>query len=309
MTKTFYDVLRVSADASTEEIRAAYRERLKESHPDLSDDEDANAVTRRIIRARDVLTDQDVRLRYDRLGHDEFVGNTDSAVDESDVSDAAAAARRAGWADDRSDGTAGSEADEEKRHSRANGRRRARERRRRERVAQERVEGETGRETAGETRRTSKTTTDGGSTATATGASGSGGVSGSARSWNGSGGYSVRREYEAGFQRRRLFPTGKSLTLLIVAFVLFPLMLFSALFPPFPIVVNVVVGLCTIFLVGYLQSRPEVGVLVFGVWSLITPVAFVVAGVPLTGLVGIAALTATWLPLGLSVLTLSLVRP
>jgi len=52
MTQTFYDVLGVPTDASTDRIRAAYRERLKASHPDLNDDDDANEVTRRVIRAR-----------------------------------------------------------------------------------------------------------------------------------------------------------------------------------------------------------------------------------------------------------------
>jgi hypothetical protein len=50
-------------------------------------------------------------------------------------------------------------------------------------------------------------------------------------------------------------------------------------------------------------------VAVFGTWSLLVPLAFVAVGLPLTGLVGIAGLTGTWLPLGLSVATLVLVRP
>lgn len=320
MTTTFYDVLGVDPDATTDEIRSAYRERLKESHPDLNEDDDANEATRRIIRARDVLTDEDERARYDRVGHEEFVGDSESAVDEDDVSNAAAAARRAGWASGESE-TA--ETEERGGYSRAEGRRRARDRRKRERAARERVRAErngrtrettgraretTGRvhETTSGTRERATASTDGGAAA---GSNSPGGVSASARSWNGSGGYSVRREYETGLQRSRLVPTRRSLTLLIVAFVLYPLMLFSALFPPFPLVVNLVVGLCTIFLVGYLQSRPAVGVLVFGAWSLITPMVFVGAGLPLTGLVGIVALTGTWLPFGLSVSTLVLVRP
>ena len=311
MTQTFYDVLDVSTDASTAEIRTAYRERLKESHPDLSDDDDANEATKRIIRARDVLTDETERERYDSVGHAQYVGDSDAAVDEGDVSDAVAAARRAGWSDG---GAAGREEDRTSSH--AGGRRRARQRRRRERAARERVSDErsggsadgatrTGRASTGTTN-TGTTSTDGGS-ATA-GSNGVGGVSASARSWNGSDGYSVRQRHRTASKRRRLIPTGKSLTLLAVAFVLYPLMLFSALFPPFPLVVNVVVGLCTIFLVGYLQSRPEVGVAVFGSWSLLTPVVFVALGVPLTGLVGIVGLTGTWLPLGLSVLTLTMLE-
>lgn len=329
MTKTFYDVLGVPPDASTDRIRAAYRERLKESHPDLNDDEDANEATRRIIRARDVLTDETERERYDEVGHEAYVGDDASPVDDDDVSDAAAAARRAGWGDGTPDESASARSASEEYRNRtarsgAERRRRARDRRRRERAARERVDRETARTGDGSSRNTASrdtsskesaardatsqdtATTDGGSTTAD--AARVGGVGDRARSWNGSGGFSVRQGHTVG-GRRRLVPTGKSLTLLAVSFVLYPLLLFSALFPPFHLLVNVVVGCCTVFLVGYLQSRPAVAVVVFGSWSLLTPVAFVAVGVPLTGLLGIAALTGTWLPLGLSVATLVLVRP
>ncbi|SFS07402.1 DnaJ domain-containing protein [Halomicrobium zhouii] len=329
MTQTFYDVLGVPPDASTDRIRAAYRERLKESHPDLNDDEDANEATRRIIRARDVLTDESERERYDEVGHEAYVGDDASPVDDEDVSDAATAARRAGWGDGtENESTSSRSATDDHRdragRSGADRRRRARDRRRRERAARERVDREadrtgdgssqnrTTRDTSSQDRATrdatsqATATTDGGST-TADAVS-VGGVGEAARSWNGSGGFSVRQRYDTG-RRRRMVPTGKSMTLLAVSMVLYPLMLFSALFPPFPLLVNVIVGFCTVFLVGYLQSQPEVGVMVFGSWSLLTPVAFAAVGVPLTGLVGIAALTGTWLPLGLSVATLVLVRP
>ncbi len=328
---TFYDVLGVPPDASTDEIRTAYRQRLKESHPDLNDDEDASAATKRVIRARDVLTDEDERRRYDRLGHDEYVGREDDAVDENDVSNAAAAARHAGWASegtDRADGAAA----EDRSSTRADQRRGARERRRRERAAADRVG--TDRGTATESRRaggtgTDATSTDGpgsdGASASGTGSSagsasssagggtasgGTGDVGGgSGWAWNATGGYSVRQGYDTGFRRSRLIPAVESLPLLGAAFVLYPVMVFSALFPPFHLVVNVVVAVCIVCLVGYLQSVPEVGVFVFGIWSLLTPAAFLAAGVPLTGLVGILALTTTWLPFGLSALTLTLVRP
>jgi len=223
------------------------------------------------------------------------------------VSSAAATARSAGWADGDTDDSSSS--------ATTGGRRRAEERRRRERDARERVDRSGSKATtdtgsgagaateSGATKR--ETTTDGGATDVG---DGPGGISDVARSWNASQGYNVRQQYDKGPQRSRLFPTSQSLTLLGIAFVLYPVMLFSAIFPPFPLVVNLVVALCTILLVAYLQSIPEVGVFVFGAWSLATPIAFAIAGVSLTSLVGVVALSATWLPLGLSILTYTAVR-
>src|SRR6056297_1378904 len=123
MTESFYDVLGVAEDATTDEIETAYRERLKETHPDVSDDEDAGQATRTLIEARDVLVDEDERARYDRLGHAAYVGDgTPSA------SDAAAGASETG---DESDGTTSATTDWTQ--SRASRERRASERVRRER--------------------------------------------------------------------------------------------------------------------------------------------------------------------------------
>lgn len=300
MTETFYDVLGVSTDASADEIETAYRERIKESHPDLSDDDDAGARTRRILEARRVLTDEATRRRYDRVGHAAFVGETGSGLAGADAGDAAEATGRSEHASGGADAdSAGS--------SRSGTRRRSRERRRREREAGERV-GTDGRRERGDERRRAGADRGGRGTARSAGV-GAGRASRSSRSWNSGDGYSVRQPRGGGFQPRRRFPGSESLTLLGAAFVLYPVMLFSAVFPPFPLVVNVVVGLCAILLVSYLQSIPEVGVLVFGAWSLATPVALAAAGVPLTSLVGVLALSGTWLPLGLSLLTRTLVGP
>jgi len=83
----YYDRLGVPADASTDEITTAYRERLKETHPDVSDAADAKERTRRLIEAKEVLTDDTERARYDRLGHDRYVRIEHGEDDESNRDD------------------------------------------------------------------------------------------------------------------------------------------------------------------------------------------------------------------------------
>lgn len=73
MGQEYYERLGVSSDASADEIVAAYREQLKETHPDVNDASDAGERTKRLIKAKEVLTDEAERARYDRLGHDRYV--------------------------------------------------------------------------------------------------------------------------------------------------------------------------------------------------------------------------------------------
>ncbi|MEF8775923.1 MAG: molecular chaperone DnaJ [Haloarculaceae archaeon] len=73
MTKDFYEVLGVSRDASEEEINEAYREQVREYHPDVSDDPDAEEKFKKAKTAKEVLTDEEKRQLYDQLGHDRFV--------------------------------------------------------------------------------------------------------------------------------------------------------------------------------------------------------------------------------------------
>lgn len=73
MGETFYTILGVSPDAEREAIHRAYRERVKQTHPDVSDSPDASRRFKRLTTAREVLTDETKRQRYDRLGHDTYV--------------------------------------------------------------------------------------------------------------------------------------------------------------------------------------------------------------------------------------------
>lgn len=73
MSETFYSELGVGSDADTEDIRRAYREHVKDTHPDVSDSPDATRSFKRLTTARDVLTDERERSRYDRLGHHSYI--------------------------------------------------------------------------------------------------------------------------------------------------------------------------------------------------------------------------------------------
>jgi len=287
MVRSYYERLGVPDDATTEEIEAAYRERLKETHPDVSDDEDAGERTRRLVEARDVLVDDDERARYDRVGHTAYVGE-DGA--EQGGSDAAATARRAGYGEsERTDPTRATNRQDRDPRERA-----------RERAAKERR----GRETVtGQRPDDSRTETESET------ASRSGWDSGDGdRAWRESAGYTVRREVRTAGDYEQLLPRGRTLTLLVMTFALYPVLLFCALLPAFPLLVNATVALCVVLVVAYLQTYPVVAVIVFGGWTAIVTVAMMALAVnPLT-VVGLSALAGTWLPFGFSLLTFWVLR-
>ncbi len=72
MTRDFYDVLGVDRDASEDEIKRAFRRVASEHHPDVSDDPESEEIFKQAQRAKEVLTDEEQRQAYDRLGHERF---------------------------------------------------------------------------------------------------------------------------------------------------------------------------------------------------------------------------------------------
>jgi curved DNA-binding protein len=68
--KDYYAILNVSRDASTEDIRKAYRKLARKYHPDVNpNNKEAEERFKEINEAHEVLTDPEKRRRYDQFGH------------------------------------------------------------------------------------------------------------------------------------------------------------------------------------------------------------------------------------------------
>ncbi|MEQ7129205.1 J domain-containing protein [Actinopolymorpha sp. B11F2] len=68
--RDFYEVLGVPRTASQEEIQRAYRKLARAHHPDVNKDPEAEERFKDISEASDVLSDPDLRRRYDAFGPD-----------------------------------------------------------------------------------------------------------------------------------------------------------------------------------------------------------------------------------------------
>ncbi len=66
----YYEVLGVDRDADADEIKRAYRKLAREFHPDINSDPGAEARFKEISEANDVLSDPELRKKYDTFGAD-----------------------------------------------------------------------------------------------------------------------------------------------------------------------------------------------------------------------------------------------
>ncbi len=76
--RDYYEVLGVGKNASTAEMKAAYRKLALEFHPDRNpDNKEAEEKFKEASEAYEVLSDNDKRTRYDQFGHNGLRGGQD----------------------------------------------------------------------------------------------------------------------------------------------------------------------------------------------------------------------------------------
>ncbi len=68
--KDFYEILHIEKNASTDEVKKAYRKLAKKYHPDLNpNDEEAEQNFKEVSAAYEILSNPQMRERYDKFGH------------------------------------------------------------------------------------------------------------------------------------------------------------------------------------------------------------------------------------------------
>lgn len=65
--KDYYEILGISPDAETADIKTAYRKLARKYHPDMNPEADAEAKFKEVAEAWEVLKDKDRRAEYDEL--------------------------------------------------------------------------------------------------------------------------------------------------------------------------------------------------------------------------------------------------
>jgi molecular chaperone DnaJ len=68
MARDYYDLLGLSRNADQDEIKRAYRRLARKYHPDVNKDPGAEETFKEINRAYEVLSEPEMRARYDRFG-------------------------------------------------------------------------------------------------------------------------------------------------------------------------------------------------------------------------------------------------
>lgn len=80
--KDYYGLLGVSPDAPTENIKAAYRRKAAQFHPDRNPEADAAAQFRAVQEAYEILSDTDRRKAYDETRRSSLIDDPLSVARE-----------------------------------------------------------------------------------------------------------------------------------------------------------------------------------------------------------------------------------
>src|SRR6478736_5876233 len=73
MKRDFYEILGISKDASSDEIKKAYRKVAMQYHPDRNPgDKPSEEKFKEAAEAYEILSDSDKKAQYDRFGHSAF---------------------------------------------------------------------------------------------------------------------------------------------------------------------------------------------------------------------------------------------
>jgi len=273
MVRTFYDVLEISPSASEEDVEAAYRERLKDTHPDLGETESSTDAVKAVIQAGNVLTDVEERRRYDRLGHEAYLTVSD-AHDPSGMSKPASAAER-----EPAEGSAYSDVDERDHAAEWQGGGH------RERTGVDAQNFTTSRDDTGYRQQDHRRNS-------ATANVNPGGVDWATRTRTRSSGPTSSTGYAG--------PRSERSILLLSTLIAYPILAVSSLVPQFPLEFRIVIGACAVALVIYLVAVPSISIPVFGFWTLIAGVAVCLGRVSLLSIEGLGAMIATAGPLALA---------
>ncbi|HHO65834.1 MAG TPA: J domain-containing protein, partial [Epsilonproteobacteria bacterium] len=74
MSKSLYETLGVSENASADEIKKAYRKLARKYHPDINKEPEAQEKFKEINAAYEVLSDPEKKAQYDQFGDQMFGG-------------------------------------------------------------------------------------------------------------------------------------------------------------------------------------------------------------------------------------------